>query len=683
MRDAALLLATLVVCLLPGTALLFALRVRRVVWVLGMGPAASVGVATVTSIGCALVGLPFGLVTFGVVTAVLLAVGGFWLLRDRRRALAASPEAIRWSATPAWNRVALVVGGVLVLVGIAVSLHIWFSGLGGSLATVPQEHDTIVHTELTAYIQRTGRGAPWQVMPGDVLTGSMVFFYPDGLHLLAAVAGTIAGNPIAGFNAVTVLLLGVWLAVSVAALTFVAARRTRLGTGGAALAAGVAAIVVVGLYRPTIALASLGGVLPNAAMMALAPGTVAALLTLRRRDWAGAVAVGFACGGLVTLHPSAAATVGVTLVAWWVGDVLTKGGLRRLGSQIPPLVATAVVAALVAGPTLAQSLGVGGATAAAPPDFASKSLVEASKVTLSLWYGPNNAVPQLNTLHQLAAAVFGLVGVLAVLITRRGLGAATAWLGWALIIISAYLNPGKGPDADVTGFYYNVMNRVWSNLYLLFPVVAGLGAVLIAGFVARKLRRWTPIRAGWALIALVVVVAAVYVAVPERHYTDQSAHDLATRYGATTIDRVTADDQAAFDYLAGRVQPGERVMNSANDGSTYLYVEKNIPVVNDDTLGGPTQPRTFQLMAYFNQYPTNASVRSLLVNLNVAWVFVNDNPPAIGAGGLPDWFAPNGVFTTAPGLRNLTGLPGLTEVYSHGSAHVYQLDLNTLRALGT
>jgi hypothetical protein len=202
-----------------------------------MGPAVSIGVATVTSVICALVGLPFGLVTFGVVTAVLLAIGCFWWIRDHRRGRPADEEAFKWSATPAWNRAALVVGGVLVLAGAGFSVHIWLDALG-TLGTIPQEHDTIIHTALTAYIQRTGRGAPWEVMPADVLDGSGVFFYPDGLHLLAAVAGTIAGNPIEGLNAVTIVLLGVWLAVSVAALTFVACRRTRLGTGGGALAAG-------------------------------------------------------------------------------------------------------------------------------------------------------------------------------------------------------------------------------------------------------------------------------------------------------------------------------------------------------------------------------------------------------------------------------------------------------------
>jgi hypothetical protein len=680
MRDALLLLATLLVCLLPGAALLLALRVRRMVWVLGMGPAASIGVATVTSIGTALVGLPFGLVTLGVVTAVLLGIGCFWLLRDRRRERVADPDAIRWRATPTWNRVALVAGGVLVLAAVGLSIHIWLEGLG-TLATIPQEHDTIIHTALTAYIQRTGRGAPWEVMPADVVNGSSVFFYPDGLHLLAAVAGTIADNPIEGLNAVTVMLLGAWLAVSVAALTFVAGRRTRLGTGGAALAAGIAAVVVVGLYRPTISLATLGGVLPNAAMMALAPGTVAALLTIRRRDWSGAVAVGIACAGLITLHPSAAVTVGVTLVAWWIGDVLTKGGLRRLGAQIPSLLVAAVVAALAAGPTLVNSLGVGGAISGSAPDFQTTSLTTATARTLSLLYGAGTAVPSEATLRQIAPAVLSLLGVLAILVTRRGLGAVTAWVVWAAIIIGAYLDPGKGPSAVFTGFYYNIMNRVDSNLYLIVPVLAGLGVVLIAGLVARRLRRWTPVRAGWAFTAIVVIVAAGYLAVPDRHYANLSEQALASRYRASTIDRVTTDDQDAFDYLAARVQPGQRVMNSANDGSTYLYVEKDVPVVDDNTLGGPGQPRTFQLLAYFNQYPTNASIRSMLINLDVAWVFVNDNPPTIGAAGLPAFFAPNGQFTTAPGLRNLTGLPGLTEVYTHGSAHVYQLNLNTLRSL--
>jgi hypothetical protein len=434
------------------------------------------------------------------------------------------------------------------------------------------------------------------------------------------------------------------------------------------------------LYRPTISLASLGGVLPNAAMMALAPGVVAALLTIRRRDWTGAIAIGLAIAGVITLHPSAVVTVGVTLVAWWIGDVLTKGGLRRLGGQIPSLVVAAVVAGIAAAPTLVSSLKVGGTIAGAAPDFAQESFGKATVQTLSLLYGAG-AISADATLRQLTPAILSLIGVVVILLTRRGLGAVTAWAVWSLIIIGAYLSPGKGFSAVFTGFYYNVMNRVWSNLYLFVPVLAGVGVVLLAGLVARALRRLTPVRAGWAFTVIVLIVGVGYVAVPGRHYADISAQALASRYKDTTIARVTGDDQAAFDYLDGKVQPGQRVMNSANDGSTYLYVEKNIPVVNDNTLGGPGQPRTFQLLAYFNQYPKKATIRNELIKLDVAWVLVDDNPPVIGAVGLPAFFAPNGRFTTAPGLRNLNGLPGMTEVYTHGSAHVYQLDLTTLRAM--
>jgi hypothetical protein len=228
------------------------------------------------------------------------------------------------------------------------------------------------------------------------------------------------------------------------------------------------------------------------------------------------------------------------------------------------------------------------------------------------------------------------------------------------------------------------MLRIRAHVTLLTPILAAIGVVLTARAVAAWLRRRqvlrpVPLRTGWVSVAFVALVMLVYLVVPARHYAQASAAYLATRYAHPDLLRVTADDQAAIDYLAGKVRPGERVMNSANDGSSFLYVEKNIPIVNNATLGTVKAPYTYELLQWFNRYPQDAEIRELVLELNIKWVYVDLNPPTIGAAFSPEGWAGGQTFTFAPGLRNLDGLPGMTEEFRSGSVRVYHLDLDAVR----
>ena len=53
-----------------------------------------------------------------------------------------------------------------------------------------------------------------------------------------------------------------------------------------------------------------------------------------------------------------------------------------------------------------------------------------------------------------------------------------------------------GADALVTQFFYHAMLRTWSHVYLLAPVLAGLGVVLVANRAAVPARR----RPAWAAL---------------------------------------------------------------------------------------------------------------------------------------------------------------------------------------
>jgi hypothetical protein len=126
-------------------------------------------------------------------------------------------------------------------------------------------------------------------------------------------------------------------------------------------------------------------------------------------------------------------------------------------------------------------------------------------------------------------------------------------------------------------------------------------------------------------------------------------------------------------WLAERIAPGERVLNSANDGSTLLYVDRRLPIVNVASLGSAAEPATYRLLQGFNRYPDDVEVRRMLRELDVRWVYVDTSAPTVSASGAP--FAWAGRWLSVPsGLRHLSGLPGLERRYRSGSVSVYHLD---------
>ena len=225
MTDAVVLAIAVAVAYLPGLVLLAALSVPPGLLMVALAPAASVAVAGVVAVLVAPVGLPYGPVALlvGTITIGVAAVA----LRRARGRRAETRDSPGTNAQLARGRAPLVVGSAMVAVGAAYAAWAWLMGIG-PLATRPQEHDMIMHVLQTAYVTRTGRGAPWQLAPVDLLTGTPTWFYPSGVHLLAAAtAGLVGGAVVPALNAQTVVLLGVAGCPGAAALGRAAARCAR------------------------------------------------------------------------------------------------------------------------------------------------------------------------------------------------------------------------------------------------------------------------------------------------------------------------------------------------------------------------------------------------------------------------------------------------------------------------
>lgn len=677
MPDGAVLSVAFAVSFLPGAVLLSALGLRRdPVLLLALSPAVSVAMAGLCGVLTGWLGLPFGVLTFGALT---LLAGGAVLVATRRR----GDRPSRPRRRPVREQVVQASGFVLVLGGVVAGVATWLRGLGG-LATVPQEHDMVVHTLLTSYISRTGRGAPWEVLPLDVVTGEPVYFYPAGMHLLAAVVTDVTGDAVTAINSVTVILLAVVLSVSAAALTWVAAGRLRLGRGSAAVAASMASLVAAGLYRPTFQLAHDGGGLPNAAALAMTPAVVAGLLMLPTMSRRAAVGVGLACVGVVWVHPSAAVSVGVTAVAWWAGDAFIRRHRRDLRGLPGRLLIAGGTAGLLLVPLVLSSASAASRTTGFPADTAAAGLSGAVGSTLGLAYGGYLDPPRAT--GQLWAAALVAVGVAAVLMLRRGFGPVGAWGVWTSISVAYFLSPSSGPETVITDFFYKALVRVWSHVSLLVPVLAGLGVVLAVNRLAILLRRSRGglagrVRAPWIAVPLAVLAFAAYAVGPGLSYARVNTEAVASRYGEPDFVRVGPDDRRAGEWLDGRIAAGERVLNSPNDGSTFLYVEYGIPVVNVYPLGLPQAPYSYELLRSFNRYPLDREIRNMLLGLNVTWVYVDSRAPVIGAAGSPEGWAGDGVFDLAPGLQDLDGLPGLRREFRSGSVSIYSLDLGLVAEL--
>lgn len=685
---------------IPGLALALALGVRD--WVVLVGTAVPVGIAlnTLASEAAALVGTwysPWSALGTSVFVVVVTAAVR-QVLRGRIRTAASTnlrvdtePDGIFGAER---KRVRLLLngaGGASLVFAPVLAVATWWRGIG-PLSTYNQDHDSINHQVLVAYILRTGRAAPWQVLPGDLLTGASPHPYPAGLHRLAALVGAAAGDPISGLNATLIVLCGVAWTLSAAALTAGVLRTTNAAACWQLAGAGITAVVAAGAYRPVLQYVRDNGVMANAVALALTPGIVAALLSLRKALSGVTLLAGLACAGVVAAHPSSVVSVGVTAIAVAIGQLASRS-FRTSSPQLAKSWALAgLVAVVFAAPSVVGAIGAAGGTSQYPPTVSGVSVAQSLGTIVTVPYGgfldPGNELIQANLF------LLVLIGLVGTLLLRRGLGLMLAWVLWVAITVSLYQDPLRGPAAPIGAFFYNSVGRVAAHVGLLVPGLAAFGALTLAigtraaaAVVLRnyRARRDLGARALYELPALAaatafIVFAVAFVTGPALTYSSRNAAALADLWSSPKFNRVNENDRAASRFLASHVAPNQRVMNSANDGSTYAYVRYGVPVVNISTLGSDGQPYTYELLKSFNTLDTNQAIRDDVVDLNIAWVYVDAGAPVIGSAYTPDNWFPEPLFVLAPGLSNLSALPELSLAFRAGEVSVYRVDLARLRA---
>ena len=651
----------------PGASVVLALRRGARVAALAVAPAITVGICYLAAVLGGFLDVGYGTPLVLAVWAVVLAAAVLLGLRGPRIPLRAPVPA-----------------GLLPLVGLGATLSAaalgaltWLRGLGG-LGTLPQEHDIIVHSQLVARIIMTGEGAPWQSLPGDLLTGEPRGFYPNGFHLYAALLSSVGADPVVALNAAMVVVLGVALPLGVAALALNLRPRRYAPVIG-----GVAALLSVSAYRPMVALMHDGGILSNAAAFAVAPGAVALLLLAARLGLPGALPIALVIAGSLLLHPNAAVTIGLTAGVWLLATVVRRPVDRaRIGELAAVLAAGAVLGALLLVPFVLA--GTGTTTASQPSvvgwprSFPVQSFPDALSLTFRAPYGGFFDFEQQRA--QVWLAVLAVVGLAVCLVRRMNAALVATFVAWAALQIAYLVDVGPGPLQTIYGLYYQAYVRIVGGISPLQWLAGGVAVATAVEVLARLVGRVPAARRSGAVpavpavsAALAVVVLVLVVCLP---YARVNAQAIAQRHAAPNIERVDEHDLAAAAYVAERIRPGQRVMNNANDGSSYGYVFHGLPLVLNTALGLGTVPHTQILLQHFDELEQDDEVRRIVCDLEIAWVIVDRNAPPIGARGRP--WVPKGVFTTAPGLDRLASTKHVERVARFGDVGVHRVDLEGL-----
>ena len=499
--DYAWLFIAVVTLFVPGGLVLVAAgwrsRGRTTVGV-AIAPLVSIAVCYVTAVVTGLLGWRYGIVAVGVTTVVLAAAA--LALRFVRRG-SIRREAVRRRSgrpTPARWWVDVAAGVLLVAFAFGISVRTWARGTGGSLATVPQEHDMITHTLLTAHIAKSGQAAPWKVLPDDLLSGTPSGFYPSGFHSVAALVADAGTDAVTAVNAMMLVVLALCMPLGLLALATQLRHVPRRYLVG-----GVAAVVGAMAYRPTYAMFHDGGILANDMAISLAPAALAGILVLRERASASAAApvvaerswwldvalIGAVAVAAFAVHPTSAAIIGISVVAWFLGELVHPTQRKLFWRRLLKLAAGAVTAAVLAIPLLRGGGASVGSVAAWPRDLGVQPFPDAVGITLGMPY--RGFLDFTNQHSQTLFAVLALAGVVAMLLTRRGLALGVVWATWSALLV-AFLVDWKGPGvATVTGVFYNSYVRISGVLGSFQWLMVGIAVTTVAALVVRMAERLT------------------------------------------------------------------------------------------------------------------------------------------------------------------------------------------------
>lgn len=670
--------------LVPGLLVGFALGLRG--WTLaGTAPLTTYALVAATGTVCALTGIGWSPVTLLIATGLVTGLAAGATALSRRRAPRAAdtsrtpvlPSSTRAShdaqdasrdanvaeptrvAEPAWWpgwRGAAVVAATVM--GAAIGAWALVDASGG-LADPPQDWDSQFHANAVRQIADTGDADPAALAAVNRYEQPDGFYYPNGYHLLTAVAYRLSGHDMTlTFNA-SIVLLGPMLTVGLVALLRQFRVRPALAAATALLSSAASAIPYDLILR--------GPLVNYATGVVLVPSFLVMLYrTLSDRSWATATLTAASAAALLVIHPGSAFVALVFAAAMiaerWLLD------RSRIPRDLLLLAGTFVVTAVLAVPAVLGSLN---------------SVVDAPVYVWPAYMAPSHAVGDLIGFSHLSMfprwflALPLLAGLTALRLLRPlwWLLAGSAVFAALFVLSASYVHP-----------LIPLLTRPWWNDTWRIVAVATIGAIVLAAHgvvvISDAVRRGS-VRLAAALpgglggqgglgapgvrlrrflraspLAPLVVVGAM-AAGSDGFYMEQNAQRvLDAQYrpgpGLSPLER------EGVRRLAELAPHGTRVMNQDGDGSAWMFAFTGVrPVQGHIETGGRT-PTQELLQQRFNQLDTDAQVRAAVDRLDVRYVF-------IGRGYVRPW------FRRAEGLRRLDRVRSLDLVYDNPDARIYRV----------
>jgi hypothetical protein len=528
--------------------------------------------------------------------------------------------------------------------GMAVGVVTFLRGTGG-LNVINQDWDAPFHANAIRWIAEHHNALPSGLATIADSPGQTDYFYPDTYHALWALVLDHGG-------------LGMPQLLNLAAMTTIIAWPIGIAAVGHTWglpAPAVAVAAAVSTWFGTFPYDSLwrGPLWPFVAGVALVPAVLAIAREIVRprpdAPLAGPVAGTLAVAGLVGLHTSLAFVL-IIYFAMLLVALLVRLEAVEWRSVVLPIAGTAVFAVIVVGfVTLPALSSAGGVLAAQWPQLSNP----AEAFTQAAMFSPPD--PNL----QWYLGIPALAG-LAIMVKRRQMMwiiAAYAFFAALYMSGAAYMLP---PMRALTGIFYT---DVW-RIAALLPLAGSIGLGVFADWLVRcvidnvRLLQAAVWRRAVVTYAVLAGFLGILLLATSGAYMNRNAERLSYNYSDGPT--VSHDEIAAYDWLATRVQPGERVANDLQDGSTWMYALAKVEPVKW-TFNPLVQDTDAQyLLNNMNKIDVDPRIREVAARLDVRFVLFS-------AGTV------RRDELRSPGMVNLAEARGLRPVMGNSDTTIYEI----------
>ena len=653
-----LLLFAVVLAFGPGYAMGWALRVPARLRVF-YAPLLTFALVAVSAIVLGKTGIPWSLISFVPVAAVLVAAaaGLMWLVGRRWPALASAS----WPGNDvpvAWPVVGAVLGGFLVL-------HMTEDMVYGPEA-FSQSLDNSFHMNAIRWIQEHG-DASSLTLGAVSAADQQPTFYPAGWHDFVSLIYSTTGTSIATATIVTVLLTAsfVW-PCSLVAFSLSIPKLRRLQA--------LAIPAIIGGFAAFPGLLLRWGVLfPNLLGYALLPTFVALMAhlvqALLRREFSVLLSLGLSAlvgiAGLALVHPNAVVSAVVFALPMLLAGVVQVSRSHELALRQKWVGSLLLVGV---------SIGCVGAWLVLRPGASASNtwepmLTEGEALYQFLFLGLENANQLRDTFNPSYLAGFlALWGAGYLLYKRRNLWLIASWALIGYLWIIAATVPRGDFRLLMVGPWYTDHFRLAALVVFPSAVLAGIG---LGGFVeglltwiVRRVPRTARLNvatAGMGVAAvLVLVLAGLTSRVPSVQETTLA---VSKEYRVTPSSVVlNQDEMNVINEIPKIVPKGDVIVNNPWDGSAYIYA------LADRHLTGyhfefETSPKYSAIMHNLKNARTNPEVCREVNKYKAHWYVHLENQLNFGPDAQKNY----------DGLVAAIGTDVLTPVYSSGPMTLYRI----------